>query len=1320
MHPLTPRSPHSTADYSSSYLPKQRKSSQSKWRPDIIKSATRKPSLTSLKPMPVIPPSSPNPYLAAYSSKRFLNNDNTQINIAKSSKNLKNLNLKAVPYPNHNITPINSSTPNNRNSVQAPPSPPTEKEDLVPPVVTPFAMKTRLDKSLENKNCCFCEESLEYTLDGEKVIVIKCGHVCHYECLYELVDTSVPISLEEKDSVMPYCSTCGEPSIPLDDSLHTEIIQKKAMDQSIIKSFDEYELSEANKQLSASNPRLNTAFLSDPLLTPPVGYSDEATTPLHSQYSGTSTLNSSPYDSNNYSGSYKDLAVALSSPVANFTEALHLHQHSTSVQSAISPWDFDQEINKEIHYIEVSTPHSPPHEDYHFKANTPRRSSSRSTSQQSCSNLRLVSTLSDASFPELFESPAALYSAPCNPLETIGEIAKIPYTPPNGEISAGIPNKILQTRLRKFQPPKVSIVTETDSIYASKLISKDTYISSLISITIPERPRPENDPYLNQPPEIDVAIRKQLTDYVTQITPDKKDLNSDRFGMLRLHDTFLVSRDQHNWQLLDCYLFETILVFVRVYPNVSYEPYRPPKLKGSVCVKEHLVSISLPQSTKNVANNVTYYSMNLDLLTEDLPNLYLKTTDPIVIENWHTAFMNWDHKFPLTRLVREDDFEGLSIATQMYPDDYDHAPLSPKAATSSHIPVDTVILVPISASPMGSKFPAIKSMLHSIIQKAKVFDRVAIVPYGSSSYKGSSPITSGVSPNYYGLASGSCKHWSQAIESLQPALSRSASSDLIDALDVALSIFEDRKSLNPVSSIVIVSDSAGLNSATRTEEETGLDALASHYNAIDQITDKANLLDVSINTFGVTINHPAQDLNLLATKTKGSYHYLRGWSELCPSVLGQFKYLQSMSYKNVSLNIETNGGLGTDDSITITEVSGYVANKTEKSKLKPGSALNVSDTITEEFTESSGVREHLVELGNMAAGETKTFLVQLRIPPTALATALNEAARNSSDDSIESSLLSLFQVSMSYRRYTSSGTAGNLYFFPGDEAIVKVETNMQDLLIPYSAFKPVSPLRQCQKSSERVSHHFHKHRESYSSSIYSCYSSTCSSSASSFMERPTSQYSVDSWYNRPQSRRDSAYVDNTTSSYPIPQVYIKPSNIFGDLVACSGSDNSDQFLSLELYDIRIVQRRIELIAANLFQMLSQFKLEGSNSPSNKEKIDQTLATISQGRSLIQGLLGSAVACKSSDGNRLTRIITNDWTGEDRNLQQTINDTKQLAAIVDKILNSASEYFSKNNLLAYEQDYQKLITQYVDILRNQRAVTDKTPLERLYLKVVVDF
>lgn len=61
--------------------------------------------------------------------------------------------------------------------------------------------RTRRDRTFVGSQCAVCDEPLEHTLRGERVLQFSCSHVSHEACFYEYI--------REFDS--SYCPTCNAP-----------------------------------------------------------------------------------------------------------------------------------------------------------------------------------------------------------------------------------------------------------------------------------------------------------------------------------------------------------------------------------------------------------------------------------------------------------------------------------------------------------------------------------------------------------------------------------------------------------------------------------------------------------------------------------------------------------------------------------------------------------------------------------------------------------------------------------------------------------------------------------------------------------------------------------------------------------------------------------------------------------------------------------------------------------------------------------------------------------------------------------------------------
>lgn len=67
--------------------------------------------------------------------------------------------------------------------------------------------RSRRDRTFVGSHCAVCEEPLEHTLRGERILQFSCSHVSHEACFYEYI--------KEVDS--QYCPECNAP-LGLDSS----------------------------------------------------------------------------------------------------------------------------------------------------------------------------------------------------------------------------------------------------------------------------------------------------------------------------------------------------------------------------------------------------------------------------------------------------------------------------------------------------------------------------------------------------------------------------------------------------------------------------------------------------------------------------------------------------------------------------------------------------------------------------------------------------------------------------------------------------------------------------------------------------------------------------------------------------------------------------------------------------------------------------------------------------------------------------------------------------------------------------------------------
>lgn len=122
--------------------------------------------------------------------------------------------------------------PRRKNKSQKEQQPPKNSPKTPPPVKPYVHSKAqngmRFDKSLQGGNCCFCEEPLEYTMAGEGVLSLSCGHVSHFQCLSELMDMGA-LNPNDNTSGLPICPNCDQLAKPLDGSAYHDMVKSKLL-----------------------------------------------------------------------------------------------------------------------------------------------------------------------------------------------------------------------------------------------------------------------------------------------------------------------------------------------------------------------------------------------------------------------------------------------------------------------------------------------------------------------------------------------------------------------------------------------------------------------------------------------------------------------------------------------------------------------------------------------------------------------------------------------------------------------------------------------------------------------------------------------------------------------------------------------------------------------------------------------------------------------------------------------------------------------------------------------------------------------------------
>lgn len=110
---------------------------------------------------------------------------------------------------------------------------------------------------------------MEHILEGERLVPLKCSHVSHYECLYELTELSKLSETVDEDAALPRCTTCDEVAMPNNEELFHELIREK-----LLSDGSRYQLKGSAVPISSSKSSSSSANTSPTLpqydLSPPL------------------------------------------------------------------------------------------------------------------------------------------------------------------------------------------------------------------------------------------------------------------------------------------------------------------------------------------------------------------------------------------------------------------------------------------------------------------------------------------------------------------------------------------------------------------------------------------------------------------------------------------------------------------------------------------------------------------------------------------------------------------------------------------------------------------------------------------------------------------------------------------------------------------------------------------------------------------------------------------------------------------------------------------------------------------------------------------
>lgn len=291
--------------------------------------------------------------------------------------------------------------------------------------------------------------------------------------------------------------------------------------------------------------------------------------------------------------------------------------------------------------------------------------------------------------------------------------------------------------------------------------------------------------------------------------------------------------------------------------------------------------------------------LTLSLSVSELPCFYLSFQNRNQLEIWRRALLDLHQLDSLSRGAdydldnsgaEEEDYRNSQIKRQASLNssygaarsnntaitDYTSVAVESGPSPSLHIPLDIVVVIPVSSSMQGLKITLLRDALKFLVQNLGPRDRMGLVTFGSSG--GGVPLV--------GMTTKSWGGWGKILNSIRPVGQKSLRADVVEGANVAMDLLMQRKLSNPISTILLISDSS-----------------TSDPDSVDFVVSRAEAAKVSIHSFGLGLTHKPDTMIELSTRTKGSYLYVKDWMMLRECVAGCLGALQTTSHQNVKLKL---------------------------------------------------------------------------------------------------------------------------------------------------------------------------------------------------------------------------------------------------------------------------------------------------------------------------------------------------------------------------------------------------------------------------------
>ncbi|PHH87004.1 hypothetical protein CDD83_9442 [Cordyceps sp. RAO-2017] len=735
--------------------------------------------------------------------------------------------------------------------------------------------RLRRERTFVGSECAVCEEPLEHTLQGERILQFSCSHVSHEACFYEFI----------RELEAQYCPTCDAP-LHLDTSRGGNVID--------INKITNMMRSAGSDARSTNTP---TPTWDNQTVRPPS--LDSSQRNHHAQPPSSNGRESAAR------GSYRD------SRDAPLSDRYGSSRHARSDSEVTG-------VTSSGGYPETAQSGPPWRHDYDVQAMETTPGSPRAISRNPVPP-PTVTVRSE--FPTINR---------CRQQQTLTCLVTIEVP---GNKWRPDPEDI---GVQALPPPPVS--ARIDEVAARSVLTSGSG-------------GPRFFPYES------AEVLEEMTETLRNRVDNWHGLDFGKFGQLRLYGTLRVGKDKVSWQELECYLFAEMLICVKEKKlpsqaapqwDGSGPPRRPTRctLKGSILIKKHLNEVV---ETGTIDENV----LTLSLSVGELPQFHLRFENRNQLKLWNQALLDLNaiEDFP----VRSPDFDRgdmsetddeidwhrsrpqrvSSTASSWGPRSVTTAPTeytnfaarSPYANGCIHVPIDVVVVVPISSSMQGVKINLVRDALKFMVSNLGERDRMGLVTFGSGG--GGVPIV--------GMTTKAWPGWSNILSSIKPVGQKSHRADVVEGANVAMDLLMQRKHNNPIATIMLISDASTADA-----------------DSVDFVVSRAEAAKITIHSFGLGMTHKPDTMIELSTRTKASYTYVKDWMMLRECLAGCLGGMQTLSHQNVKLKLKLPEG-------------------------SPAKFHKISGAL--QITKRATGRDAEASLGDLRFGDKRDILVQLVIMP---------------------------------------------------------------------------------------------------------------------------------------------------------------------------------------------------------------------------------------------------------------------------------------------------------------------------------------------------